>query len=191
MQIRAEERMSGADGVIELNAVPLTADPVRTGQPPWLRVFPGEARELAAVRRWLANLLPGVPVLDDIASVATELGSNAIRHTASGRGGSFAVELTRQTRMIRVAVADSGGPGEPVLVNDPDGEQGRGLLLVRGLAIRIGVQGDQHGRLVWAELCPEPDDSATTGTDPEPDRGAERGGPGERALRRLQAGGII
>src|SRR5713226_6853778 len=48
---------------------------------PWLwwgRVFPGEERQLGMLRRWLAELLPDCPSRDDVASGATELGSNAI-----------------------------------------------------------------------------------------------------------------
>jgi serine/threonine-protein kinase RsbW len=117
------------------------------------RVFPGEERALSAVRRWLNSLLPEGPARDDVLSVATELGSNAVRHTASGRGGWFAVEVTWLESVLRVTVADCGGPAEPCLVDDPDGERGRGLLLVRGLSLRTGVRGDQRGRLVWADCA--------------------------------------
>ena len=53
---------------------------------------------------------------------------------------------------MRVAVADSGGPGEPRVIEDPTAEHGRGLLLVHGLSVRTGVAGDQRGRLVWADI---------------------------------------
>jgi anti-sigma regulatory factor (Ser/Thr protein kinase) len=117
------------------------------------RVFPGEERALAAVRRWLSSLLPEGPDRDDVLSVATELGSNAVRHTASGRGGWFAVEVTWLEPVLRVAVADCGSPAEPRVMEDTDGERGRGLLLVRRLSLRTGVRGDQRGRLVWADCA--------------------------------------
>ncbi len=139
-------------GLMEMNAVPLADCQGLAGAVPWLRVFPGEARQLRVVRQWLAALLPDCPARDDIVSVATELSSNAVRHTESGRGGSFAVEVTRHPRAIRIAVADGGSPGEPKLVSCPDGENGRGLLLVRGLAVRVGACGDRHGRLIWADI---------------------------------------
>jgi len=41
-------------------------------------VFPGEERQLAVLRRWLATLLPACPARDDVILVATELASNAI-----------------------------------------------------------------------------------------------------------------
>src|SRR5262249_2007793 len=55
----------------------------------WRQVFAGEESELTDLRRWLGMLLPEGPSRDDVISVATELASNAIKHTASGRGGWF------------------------------------------------------------------------------------------------------
>jgi len=118
----------------------------------WWRVFPGEERQVSVVRRWLAGLLPECPARDDVAAVATELAGNAVRHTASGRGGYFAVEVTWQPSAVRVAVADHGTPSAPRLIDDPVGEHGRGLLVVRGLSARTGVAGDHRGRLVWADV---------------------------------------
>jgi serine/threonine-protein kinase RsbW len=117
------------------------------------RVFPGEEHQLRMVRQWLAGLLPDGPARRDVLCVATELGTNAIRHTASGRpGGSFAVEIVRNQATARVTVTDQGAPQGPRLIDDPDAEHGRGLLLVAGLSSRTGVAGDHRGRLVWAEI---------------------------------------
>jgi hypothetical protein len=116
-------------------------------------VFEGEERELGLMRRWLASVLPECPARDDVISVATELASNALRHTASGDGGWFAVEITWQESAVRIGVTDGGAPAEPHVIENPDDEHGRGLLLVRGLSLRTGVTGDQHGRLVWAEVA--------------------------------------
>ena len=118
----------------------------------WRRVFPGEERQLGVLRRWLELLLPECPERGDVACVATELGTNAVRHTASGRGGWFAVEITWHRQAVRVAVADGGAPGAPQVLDDPAGEHGRGLLVVRGLSARTGVCGDHRGRLVWADV---------------------------------------
>jgi len=118
----------------------------------WRRVFPGEERQLGVLRRWLESLLPDCAARDDVTSVATELGTNAVRHTASGDGGWFAVEVTWHQPAVRVAVADCGSPGGPRVIDDPASEDGRGLLLVRGLSVRTGVCGDHRGRLVWADV---------------------------------------
>lgn len=95
----------------------------------------------------LTSLLPPGEVRDDVISIATELGSNAIKHTASGHGGTFTVELTRNSFVVRVAVSDGGGPADPRVVNDHAAEHGRGLQLVRGLADHTGVSGDRGGRV--------------------------------------------
>jgi serine/threonine-protein kinase RsbW len=128
----------------------------------WRRVFPGHAGELSVLRRWLAELLPPCAARDDVAAVATELASNAVKHTRSGRGGWFAVEVTWHPQAVRVAVADCGGPLEPRVLDDPAAEHGRGLLIVRGLSVRTGMTGDWRGRLVWADVA-WPDQGARFG----------------------------
>jgi histidine kinase-like protein len=140
----------------------------------WQQVFSGEERQLGLMRRWLTACLPDCPARDDVVSVATELSSNAILHTASGRGGWFAVELTWCQFTVRVAVADHGGQAEPHVIEDPDGEHGRGLLLVHGLSARTGVTGNERGRTVWAEIAWD---------GPPRDAGLASVGPGEVEIR--------
>lgn len=118
----------------------------------WRRVFAGQECELSALRGWLRSLLPECPARDDVIIVADELASNAIVHTASGRGGWFAVEVTWPGPLVRVAVADGGAPGGPQIVADPAGEHGRGLVVVAALSARTGMCGGPEGRLVWAEI---------------------------------------
>src|SRR6266700_694681 len=114
--------------------------------------IPGGGGQLGLLRRWLELLLPECPARSDVACVATELGTNAVRHTASGRDGWFAVEITWHRQAVRVAVADGGAPGAPQVLDDPAAENGRGLLVVRGLSVRTGFTGDQRGRLAWADV---------------------------------------
>lgn len=119
----------------------------------WRQVLPGRQRELSELRRWLSSLLPECPARDDVISVASELGANALRHTSSGSpGGSFTVEVAWRQSMVHVAVTDGGGLDEPRVIEDPNGERGRGLLLVRGLSARTGWTGDERGRVVWAQI---------------------------------------
>lgn len=141
-----------------------------TPPPPlrWRRVFPGEERQLSLLRHWLSSLLPECPARDDVMCVATELATNAIRHTASGRGGWFAVEITWHRPNVRVAVADCGAPTGPQLIDDPAADHGRGLVLVRGLSERTGVVGDHRGRLMWADI--PWDDGGTESRMSAPDR---------------------
>jgi hypothetical protein len=118
----------------------------------WRRAFRGEEGQLSQLRAWIRSLLPECSARDDVVSVANELGANAIRHTASGRGGWFITEITWFTQTVRVAVADYGAPAGPRLVSDPSADHGRGLIVIRGLAARTGVVGDTRGRLVWADI---------------------------------------
>jgi len=153
----------------------------------WRRVFPGEERQLAALRRWLSSLLPACPARDDVLGVASELGSNAIQHTASGRdGGWFAVEVTWHQSVVQVAVADCGGAAEPRVIEDPAGERGRGLLLVQGLSLRAGFTGDQRGRLAWAHIAW--DNPAAAGHPPSRDPYQAAIRDGEATLARSFAG---
>jgi hypothetical protein len=130
------------------------------------RVFPGEAGQLRALRQWLKELLPPCEALDDAVFVASELGANAVRHTSSGQGGQFAVEIIWAADSVRVGVVDEGGPSEPRIIEAPKGEDGRGLLAVRELSARIGCDGNELGRVVWADVPwaakggPPPQDSA-------------------------------
>jgi anti-sigma regulatory factor (Ser/Thr protein kinase) len=132
-----------------------TSTPLRDAFPRWRRVFPGRDDQVREVRRWLAGLLPGAPERDDVVVVAVELVTNAIRHTASGRGGLVMVEVTWCGPVLRVAVADDGAAGGPRLAAGQGGlaEGGRGLHLVRALAASTGVCGDDRGRLVWADIA--------------------------------------
>jgi serine/threonine-protein kinase RsbW len=118
----------------------------------WRREFPGEPWQLGELRRWIASLLPPQPPRDDVTSVADELASNAIRHTHSGQGGQFTVEITRHGPLVRVTVIDDGAPHEPMLIDDPQSEHGRGLVVVSALAVHTGVHGDHQGRRVWADI---------------------------------------
>lgn len=119
----------------------------------WQRTFPGESAQLELMRRWLASLLPDSPALEDVLTVANELATNALQHTLSGQGGWFAVQVTWAPELVRVSVADQGGQSVPALVDDPQGEHGRGLIIMRALSVRTGVAGGSDGRQVWAEIA--------------------------------------
>ena len=94
----------------------------------WRRVFPGHEAELRQVRYWLAELLPDCPARSDVVTVTIELAANAVRHSASGLGGFFAVELSwlANPAAVRIAVADAGG------VRGPQSAPGGGLAALLG-----------------------------------------------------------
>lgn len=126
--------------------LPAAAAPAVTG-----RVFPGEAGQVGAARRFLAGLLDGCPAAEDAAVCVSELATNAVLHSRSGRpGGKFSVCAALQPGSVRVAVADEGGPWRQE--RNGDGQSGRGLLIVRALASRWGRDEGGAGRTVWFEI---------------------------------------
>jgi anti-sigma regulatory factor (Ser/Thr protein kinase) len=118
----------------------------------WQTTLPGQPCALQELRRWAETLLPPCPTRDDVITVAVELGTNAVKYTASGHDGWFTTQITWHTATVRVAVQDGGAPQGPCHLDDPAGEHGRGLTIVHALAARYGVSGGPQGRLVWADL---------------------------------------
>lgn len=116
--------------------------------------FPGTAEHVGRVRRWLRANLGACPAVDDAILLVSELVTNALEHSASGRGGSFVVAVHHRSTHLRVQVADQGGG--PWLPGDAsNGLHGRGLLIVGTVARAWGITGDDSGRTVWFELdCP-------------------------------------
>lgn len=118
----------------------------------WRRVFPGEGTQLGLLRGWLRDLLPECGAREDVITVASELGANAVCHTASGRGGQFSVEVIWSASAVQIVVGDAGGPGKPRIIDDPDSENGRGLRVVQALSSGMGVTGGERGRFVHADV---------------------------------------
>ena len=86
----------------------------------------------------------------------SELTTNAILHSRSGEaGGWFALHLETFPGKVRVRVSDLGGPKAPARAEGAGtGDSGRGLTLVDSLSIAWGAEGDELGRVVWADLTP-------------------------------------
>lgn len=118
------------------------------------RYFLGSAPSITEARRFVVALLRGWPVVHEAELIVSELATNAIRHSASGRfGGRFLVSVQAHPDRLWLGVLDEGGLSSPKAFRPcPEGEGGRGLLLVASLAIDWGVWGDEHGRTVWAVL---------------------------------------
>src|ERR1022692_2135506 len=147
------------------------------------RVFPGRADQVARAREFTARTLAGCPAVADAVLLTSELGTNALLHTATGTGGIFTVTICHPPFTVCVAITDDGllpapairpGRGSPSgdgsspdhrLSPDsglPPGDglppSGRGLLLVTSIAARWGYPGSSQGRVTWFELpCSAPD----------------------------------
>lgn len=112
-----------------------------------------EAR--AEVRRILKDWAVGGELADDIATVATELVSNAVRHcrvtlaeievAVSIRGCGLLVEVSDPDR-DRLPAARLAGDS----ADCPEGDGGRGLILVGALSERWGHDVRPFTKCVWA-----------------------------------------
>jgi anti-sigma regulatory factor (Ser/Thr protein kinase) len=142
--------------VIEMTAAyPLLAPTEGSGPARRARSFPGEPRQVARARAFVAAALAGCPAREALLTCVSELAANAVVHTASGAGGEFTVEVIRPADGVAlVAVTDEGGQGRPaVCARDWFAEGGRGLEMVEACSSRWGYRdaGATGGRTVWAE----------------------------------------
>jgi anti-sigma regulatory factor (Ser/Thr protein kinase) len=121
-------------------------------------VFPGETWAVPVARRFVGAVLlaAGYGDVDNARLVVSELISNAIQHTASGRdGGVVTVEIVGvEVALARIEVTDDGADTVPrPYVSDGMDCGGRGLLLVDQVSAAWGVRplGGRQ-RAVWAEV---------------------------------------
>jgi hypothetical protein len=124
---------------------------------PWparcIRTFPGGLRQVGEARSFVAAVLAGCPARDTLLTCVSELAANAVEHTASGRGGTFTVEVGRRDGIAYVSVTDDGSPASPAVADaGPLAEGGRGLALVAACSSRWGFCDGAGGRTVWAEV---------------------------------------
>jgi anti-sigma regulatory factor (Ser/Thr protein kinase) len=144
---------------------PLGRGPLAPARLSWARAFPGTARQVGAARRFVVGLLPGSALCGDAAIVVSELFTNAVLHTPSGRpGGLVTVQVSRWRGGARIAVTDQGSPGAPVIrtpaAGGPPAECGNGLYLVSRLASQVSWHDDVSGRTICAVLGQPPPTAA-------------------------------
>ncbi|QES07062.1 ATP-binding protein [Streptomyces venezuelae] len=109
------------------------------------------ARLLAV--EWMRDHEVPYGVTETATQLVAELAANAATH---GRvaGRSFRLALLSRPDALRVEVTDTRGVDRPRLQPTcPEGESGRGLILVEALADRWGVElGPVPRKTVWAEV---------------------------------------
>jgi len=85
--------------------------------------------------------------------LTSELVTNAITHTASGKHGKVVVTVYRADTRVRVEVRDDGSDQVPAVCEHDQAEVSRyGLGLVELMAHCWGYRGGRRGRIVWFML---------------------------------------
>jgi anti-sigma regulatory factor (Ser/Thr protein kinase) len=116
-------------------------------------VLPDDLSAAEAARHHVAEELARQSVDDEVADdailVASELAANAVRH------GRPPVTLALEYRdgRVRISVHDSGHGTDPRSpAPSTTSGSGRGLAIVRDIAVDHGWDRDDDGLTVWAEL---------------------------------------
>ncbi|WP_344864222.1 ATP-binding protein [Planomonospora alba] len=122
----------------------------------WRRELPGAERSVPAAREWARGLLAGqvaAPVLDDVLLLLSEVVTDAVAHSDSGRtaGGRVVVWPVRTPDGVHVEVVDAGSAVSTPAARVPEADEdsGRGLWLVDLLSVAWGSHHDAAGGSVW------------------------------------------
>ncbi|MGH3242472.1 MAG: ATP-binding protein [Spirillospora sp.] len=113
--------------------------------------LPGVEESARHVRVFARDVLrEGHPSLADVQTCVNEAFTNAIEHTASGRGGRVTVMFSVVGDDVVAEVVDDGAAGDrPVMRDDPLDEDGRGLRMIDALSLAWGVREDGERSTVW------------------------------------------
>ncbi|MEV0420415.1 ATP-binding protein [Streptosporangium canum] len=123
--------------------------------------FPGTPYSVSTARLWVRDLLSGRiadAVLDDVVLLLSEVVTNAVVHSDSGRapGGSVMVCLGVGGGLVHVEVIDDGSATSVPFIRaaNADSDGGRGLFLVEVMAAGWGTHhDDEAGNAVWFHLA--------------------------------------
>jgi anti-sigma regulatory factor (Ser/Thr protein kinase) len=117
--------------------------------------LPAELQSLGRVRDAVDTFDSGLTdqARGDLALLATELFTNAVRHSGATPDERILVRLESRPGAARIEVVDPG-PGFVPTARTPGARQvsGRGMFLLDQLADRWGVALQDDGFLVWGEL---------------------------------------
>lgn len=125
----------------------------------WRCVFSGEMDQVRQARRMVEALFAGTGRENDAGLIVSELATNTLLHTRSGKvGGWFGVELRLPDEgPAYLGVFDLGGAGIPQFKRQqPEREPsvgGFGLAIVKELAMELSRVGNpQTGHTVWVYI---------------------------------------
>jgi anti-sigma regulatory factor (Ser/Thr protein kinase) len=109
---------------------------------------PGDAR------RFIADVLDGLAVVEPAKLVVSELVTNAVLHGGRDAGQvSVIVERDAVHDRVRLQVSQAQHPGFEYLGREPGhlGPTGRGMMIVKGIAAEWGI--DNETGSVWVVLA--------------------------------------
>lgn len=120
------------------------------------RVFVAVPSAVRAARHWVRVVLADAGhdaiddrLVDDVAMVASELATNAVRHAVS----AFRATIVRADAGLRLVVEDLSAAGPTVRAADDDRLGGRGVAIVAQLSQAWGHTRTASGKVVWAEFA--------------------------------------
>ena len=128
---------------------------VMTSESSWRcrRSYAGKADQVRHARAFLARVLEGFPMADDAVLLISELCTNAVQHSSSGKpGGMFTVHAeVHEGQYVWAEVGDCGALW--AIKDDRADGRGHGLDIVREIASDWGRDGDPvTGWVVWFRL---------------------------------------
>ncbi|MFJ2031694.1 ATP-binding protein [Streptosporangium sp. NPDC087985] len=122
--------------------------------------LPAQVASVPMARQYVRDLLrvAAHAQADDALLLVSELVTNAVRHSDSGRvpGGRVTVAVANHNGTLHIDVIDAGSAGYvPRLCAEVslDSGGGRGLWLVQELASAWGWHETPAGRVVWFQLA--------------------------------------
>lgn len=126
----------------------------------WCVIVPHHARSARQARQRLSIALSGLispQLLADVLAVTAELIGNAVRHAEPLPGGvvrlAWRIWISGSECVIEIRVTDGGAGSVPRPRGaGPDEMDGRGLTIVAALSDQWGVERDELGQTVWAQL---------------------------------------
>ncbi|MBA6438475.1 MULTISPECIES: ATP-binding protein [Streptomyces] len=142
---------------------PLT--PTGTGHPTYTQSLPCTEESVRIARLSVAATLRAWglgDLVDDARLIASELATNAIRHTTRHipdpeQRGRFRLKVERPSeRLVRISTFDRSGTNPRVIEASESAESGRGMAVVDAVSCRWGIDPKPWGKGVWAE-CATPD----------------------------------
>ncbi|QWZ10093.1 ATP-binding protein [Nocardioides panacis] len=110
-------------------------------------VLASDARSVTRARTLIAQRLIGLPdeSVEVVLLLVSELVTNAVRHGS----GPVGLHVAWGNGTVRVEVHDQSPEWPVVRAVDRDALDGRGLILVDGLATGWGVMAGKPGKTVW------------------------------------------